>query len=293
MLNLMLTTDKLQLVTSAVASIDVHISFVDLAQPVSASTYPQPGKQNTAAIATATTTDICAAPASSTTRNVKTVVISNTHASASCDVTPIYNQNATLVRCGPKQTLAPGDTLEYIEGVGWYKVAATAPGTLLKILTADDTGGQNVATAQPWFPTAGGVTVASDTTYLLDGRLLLSRAAGTTSHTTSLLFAGTAVISSIVYMAKVQVGDTMALLPLSRVESAVLTSTAIKIASIVATEQITVDLEGVLRVTTAGTFIPQFIYSAAPGGTPTILRGSRFMLTPVGSAGFLSQGVWA
>jgi hypothetical protein len=113
MLNLVLTTDKLQLVTSTTANVDVHASFADLS-----GTTVTPGKQNTA-IATAATTDIVAVPGASTVRNVKTLHIRNKHTTLSDDVTLLYNANGTtyeLYKC----TLLTGEELEYVEGVGFF-----------------------------------------------------------------------------------------------------------------------------------------------------------------------------
>jgi hypothetical protein len=51
-------------------------------------------------------------------------------------------------------------------------------------------------------------------------------------------------------------------------------------------------VKGTARVNAAGTFIPQFKYSAAPGGAPTVKRGSWFRLQPVGNRTVVSQGTW-
>lgn len=293
MILLTATTDKLQVITSAAVAVDVHASFMDMttADPpvVKGSTS---GRQNTA-ISTATTSDIVSAPAGSTVRSVRTINIRNKNASTSVDVTVQFNQNTVLFELH-KVTLRAGEALEYIEGVGFFTLAAIATTTLMKVLTADDTGGTNVATAQPWFPTAGGVTVAAATTYMMEGLLVISRAAGTTSHTTSLLFGGTATLTSIQYIAETNVGETEALLPESRVTSRVATATVVTAASTTATEQKQIRIDsGVVRINAAGTFIPQFIYSAAPGGTPTIKANSFFRLTPIGDNSFATQGVWA
>jgi hypothetical protein len=293
MLLLNVTTDKIQVITGQAVTVDVHSSFIDQTNnadpPVIKGTTS--GRLNTA-ITTATTTDIVAAPAASTMRNVKTINIRNKHASASVDITVQFNQNATLFELH-KVTLIAGACLQYIEGIGWFVVQPLAPTILMKVLTADDAGGTNVATAQPWFPTAGGVTVPAATTYYMDGQLFISRAAGTTSHTIGLLFGGTATLTSIQYIAGTNVGDVETLLPESRVESRVATNTPVTAASIVATEQKQIKLNGIVRINAAGTFIPQFIYSAAPGGTPTIKANSFFRLTPLGDNNFASQGVWA
>src|SRR5690348_4200285 len=91
MMNLSGTTDKLSLITSGTADIVVHASWVD-----NLSNTMTPGKTNTAAITTATTTDIVASPASSTVRNVKFLSIRNKHASGSNTVTVQIDVSGTL-----------------------------------------------------------------------------------------------------------------------------------------------------------------------------------------------------
>jgi hypothetical protein len=117
------TTDKFSLITSAAATVDVHVSYADL----STSTFLPTGfgKQNTA-ITTATTTDVLAAPAASTVRTAKFISIRNKHASLSCDVTFQFNQNATLFELY-KTTLRAGDQLTYTEGVWFYYQSAMVP----------------------------------------------------------------------------------------------------------------------------------------------------------------------
>jgi len=139
--------------------------------------------------------------------------------------------------------------------------------------------GSNVATAQPWFPAQGGVTLAVGT-YRFRGRLYLSRSAGTTSHTTALLFAGTATVSSINYIIGAKEGDTAALADLSVIPGTSAAAVVAKAASTSATEQAFFEVEGILIVSVAGTLIPQFQYSAAPGGAPTIKAGTFFELVP-------------
>ena len=130
MLNLVLTTDKLQLVTSAAVTVDVHASFADLS-----GTTVTPGKQNTA-ISTAATTDIVASPGASTVRNVKTLHIRNKHASSPVDVTVVYDANATDYELH-KATLNAGNMLEYVEGLGFFTVAPVLGETFDRRVTAD------------------------------------------------------------------------------------------------------------------------------------------------------------
>lgn len=170
---------------------------------------------------------------------------------------------------------------------------AVAP-QIFKILVANDTGGQNVNTAQPWFPTAGAVTLKANTTYLFGGLLHTFRAAGAVSHTTSVLFGGTVTLTDIKYLAKCKTGDTsLSDGALNATLIAVQSATVIKAASTSTTEDTVIEVLGSLRCTTAGTLIPQFQYSAAPGGAPTIAKNSYFWLNPLGSNTVAIRGTWS
>jgi hypothetical protein len=292
MLLLTATTDKIQLVTGSAGTINFHASWVDN----NAGTIT-PGRSNSAPT-TATTTDVVAAPAASTQRNIKTLNIRNAHASNANTLTVLFNDNGTtyeLFKC----TLAAQEILTYVEGLGWDIYAADgshkaqSARLLFKVLDADDTGGQNAATAQPWFPTSGAVTVEATTTYFFEGRLFTTRAAGTTSHTTGILFGGTATLTNIDYFGRAKTGDTNALAAENGFWANAATSLVVKAASTSATENTLIDVSGTVRINAAGTFIPQFIYSVAPGGAPTIKRGTFFRMWPLGSNTVVSQGTWA
>lgn len=111
-------TDKLQLTSSSAANLDVHVSYVDLNADGTGD--PSIGRTNTA-ISSAATTDILATPAASKVRNVKELHVRNKHATLSCDVTIVYDQNGTDFELH-KTTLDAGEALEYIEGVGWFVI---------------------------------------------------------------------------------------------------------------------------------------------------------------------------
>jgi hypothetical protein len=124
MLLLASTSDKVQVVTSAAVTVDVHASYMDMASDGSGN--PSTGRKNTA-ISTAATTDVVLAPAaSSTTRNVKTLHIRNRHASSSVDVTVVHTDGTTPVELH-KTTLLAGEALEYAEGVGFFELGASSP----------------------------------------------------------------------------------------------------------------------------------------------------------------------
>lgn len=109
-------TDKLELVTSAASSVDVNVTYVDVSnatRPISIA-----AKKQDTAISIAATTSILACPAAGTPRNVKQIIIRNKDALLSNDVTLRLSQNATISELH-RQTLLPGETLVYIEGVGF------------------------------------------------------------------------------------------------------------------------------------------------------------------------------
>lgn len=116
-----LTTDKISLITTTTANTDVVASFVDRDQTTGI--VGLAGKQLTA-VNTATTTDIVAAPGSSTTRNLKALNIRNKHASTNNTITVQYNANSVLYELH-KATLLAGEVLQYIEGLGFFKTFDT------------------------------------------------------------------------------------------------------------------------------------------------------------------------
>lgn len=117
MLLLLGTTDKIQVITSAAGKVDMHASYIDYdpAQAVNDRTIP--GRSNAAPV-TAVTTDLVLAPGAGKTRNVKTLHISNAHATVSNTVTVQHTDGTTIVEL-EKLTLLPGENLSYVEGQGF------------------------------------------------------------------------------------------------------------------------------------------------------------------------------
>lgn len=177
MLILTATTDKLQVISDATCTIDVHVSWMEYD-----GTTVTPGRTNTA-ITTATTTDILAAPASSKQRNAKTINIRNKHATASLNVTVQFNQNSTLYELH-KVTLFAGDVLQYVEGIGWFTLTRALPTQIL--LAAD----QSNATTTPTEVT--GLTVATEVgTYLFRYNIIYQSSAAGTGVKYSVDYTGT------------------------------------------------------------------------------------------------------
>jgi hypothetical protein len=125
MLLLIGNTDKLQLLTSAAASVDVVASYMDASNAVPPVVQGDSSGTQLTAITTATTTDIVATPAASEIRRIKALHIRNKHATAATDVTVILDRSGTDYELH-KVALAPGEALEYIEGVGFFELAGIA-----------------------------------------------------------------------------------------------------------------------------------------------------------------------
>jgi hypothetical protein len=113
MLLLTSTSDIIRIVTgSAVSTIGVHASWAD-----NLSSAVTPGRTNTA-ITTATTTTVVASPAASTQRNVRTLAISNNHASSSTTIAVQHYDGTTsidLFDC----TLLAGESIDFDQDGEW------------------------------------------------------------------------------------------------------------------------------------------------------------------------------
>lgn len=130
MINLSLTTDKLELTTDSAATLDVHASWADYA-----SGSVTPGKTNTA-FSSPSTADIVPVPGASTVRNVKKLNIRNKDAALSVTVTVKYNQNGTVFELF-KTILSPGDVLVYTEQLDFYVITGTAKLNAMLVVTND------------------------------------------------------------------------------------------------------------------------------------------------------------
>lgn len=133
MLLLASTSDKIRLTTGSALNIDVHASWVDK----NGSTIT-PGNKNTP-ISTATTTDIVAAPASSTYRTVKTITVRNRDSTTSNAVTVIHTDGTNAMEM-TKVTLPAGFTLHYHESAGFWVTNANGANVFV-----EQTGGIQAA----------------------------------------------------------------------------------------------------------------------------------------------------
>ena len=140
------TSDAITVTTSGATSVNVYAAFIDYN-----GTTTTPGRRNTS-IAAATTTTVVLAPAASTSRNVKCLVVSNTNASTAQSIGVFLTDGTTNVEIA-SVTLAGGESLQYSEGNGFtvldpngrikttqdYSVVAAVNALNVVALTADVT----------------------------------------------------------------------------------------------------------------------------------------------------------
>jgi uncharacterized membrane protein len=184
------------------------------------------------------------------------------------------------------------------DGKAFY---ATAQGTQRGIIPGaqffrlnSDLAGANVSTAQSVFGVS--VTLSTSTVYAFEGIYLLSKTAGATSHTIGTGFGGSATINNIGYSSQgtnnsvplTLTGNFGDLLATSATATAVIGAIA------TATVYAILKLKGTVSINGGGTFTPQYILSAAPGGAYSTVAGSYFLIYPLGASGAnTSVGAWA
>ena len=154
--------------------------------------------------------------------------------------------------------------------------------------------GSNATGAQSIFGV--GVTLSASTVYEFEILFLLNKTAGTTSHSISTGFGGTATVNNIFYELLGTFTSTISgvivpdVLNSSATTSATVMTAAVSSAALVFRALI----KGTVSVNTGGTFIPQYTLSAAPGGAYSTALGSFIRIAPVGASGSnTSVGAWA
>ena len=115
MLVLASTSDIVRVVTGSASQIEVHASWGDLTVSTGAVDL---GRQNTAAITTATTTTVVPSPGSGVRRNVRHLNVTNNHASQSCTVTVEHSDGTTVTEL-MSFTLLPGENMIFGEEGRW------------------------------------------------------------------------------------------------------------------------------------------------------------------------------
>jgi len=279
MLLLTSTSDKLRLVTDAACVVDVHASWMEYD-----GTTVTPGRTNTA-ITTATTTDLVGSPASGKQRNVRTVHIRNKHATSSVRVTVLHTDGTTIVELHSVLLLA-GDALEYIEGVGFFTLAAALPARIL--LGADQSNSTTTPTRVTGLSTPTGVGtfifrcyVVYRSTALGTGVKLSMDYTGTvTKFVYNEMFPGTSALASDAAPNQAAAGGTATIMNAfsARAKSQAGIGTTVSVDTADA-DMLTI-IEGLMVVTVAGSLD---LWHGSEGAVQTtVLAGSSMVLEQIG-----------
>lgn len=156
--------------------------------------------------------------------------------------------------------------------------------------------GANATGAQNLFGV--GVTLSSSTVYEFEIVVAFSKSAGTTSHSISFGFGGTATINNIAYSVINKTNNTsftnLATTDTTQMFVQTAASTAITGASTSATIFFVQTIKGTVSINAGGTFIPQYTLSAAPGGAYSTAAGSYIRINPLSASGAATNvGTWA
>ncbi len=133
--------------------------------------------------------------------------------------------------------------------------------------------------------------------YQFEGNFCFLKTAGTTAHTMSIGFGGTASVGNIGYsFVEEDISGTVN----ARFASGLgcgfvntVTPVVVTASMSSATEFVSVLVRGQMSVSVSGSFIPQYTLSAAPGGAYTTQIGSYFKLSPLAASGSnVNIGTW-
>ena len=193
MIFLSATTDTLDLITSSAALIDYQMNFVEAVKTTGVLAGNGIDHQNNS-ISSATTTTVLNAPGASNSKTLKQGTFRNKDSSLSSDLTLRFNQNGTAYEIH-KVTLAPGQCLEYIEGVGFFTLGT---GYLQNstYITADQVIGASVTAMIPNSQLAIAPSRPIQIGTVFKWNIAMSKtAAGVAAYTFNILFGTTGTTS--------------------------------------------------------------------------------------------------
>jgi hypothetical protein len=152
-----------------------------------------------------------------------------------------------------------------------------------------DLGGANSSAIQSVLGV--GVTLVGSTVYQFEGWYSLYKLVGTTSHTISIGFGGTATVNNITW----QIFENYASSPSSdptgltiNAASSYYNTTGLVVSTgpnTGANSYFYGVIKGTVSINASGTFTPQYKLSAAPGGAYSTLAGSYFKISPLSASG--------
>jgi hypothetical protein len=291
MLNLTTSTSKVEVVSGNAATVDSLLSWVDYDSSVNP---PTTAGETSAAIASATTTDISGSPTGSIKRAIRGVNLYNKDAALTADLT-VRHYNGTLTILLRKVLLAPGETLAFednrwavYDSNGYLRVSQPSDTRVItKTLAADKTNGGTTAAEVAGLTQAVGVG-----TYQFRYMIVYRSDTTTTGLKWSVNHDGT--VTQFNYNAYMVDNNALAATAAADQDALALTGQildawAARAKSNAATmisasvDTINVDMllviEGMLTVSVAGNI--QFFHASEAASTTTIKAGSSLVLTKV------------
>jgi len=146
--------------------------------------------------------------------------------------------------------------------------------------------GSNATGAQSIFGLTNGFTLAGSTIYEFESIVALSKSAGTTSHTIAIGFGGTATINNIGYALLIANDATFTTISTPSLLFIQTASATVATGAITAASRVVyLTIKGIVSVNAAGTFLPQYTLSAAPGGAYTTQIGNYFKISQLAASG--------
>jgi len=207
-----------------------------------------------------------------------------------------------LLTSGTNLTSATAGAIEYDGKV----VYGTPIGTQRGIVPTQqyyrlnaDYAGSNATGAQSLFGV--GCTLSASTVYEFEMVVAFSKSAGTTAHSFSIGFGGTATINNIAYENALNY-NTSAFFTGNNTASAnaymnfVQTASSSSLVSGLTSAAVFISavFKGTVSINAGGTFIPQYTLSVAPGGAYTTALGSYIRINPLSASGAATNvGTWA
>lgn len=170
-----------------------------------------------------------------------------------------------------------------IPGMQYYVLNSTVDG-------ANSTSAQNILGV--------GVILSAGTFYEFEGVFNLYKTAGTTSHTFSFGWGGTAtlnrIVTNIFVVESINGYITLSGKNLSYLTLESATQTVLTGAMSSAFHTVNLHIRGIVDVNAGGTLIPQYQLSAPPGGVYKSSASNYMKIWPIGASGSnISVGTWA
>ena len=205
----------------------------------------------------------------------------------------LIHDNASIFAAGKDTRYLPGSVDGRVYGSGTF-TDYTEPYESYQVL-ASDFALADVATAQQLFPAASDIlNLLPGEMYMVEAYFLITRAAGTTSHTVSWVpggAVGTGGSATWDFMVSNPTGATLG--NAQQISSSDLSAVVLTAANTSATEHIRIRVRGIWRAgSTTSIFQPNIQYSAAPGGVPTVKKDSWMRAIRLGKSDISAVGIW-